>query len=67
MLIFPLLVLTGAYGTVYKAKDLSNAGSIVALKKVKIPLGDEGIPQSTIREIAMLKLLDRHRHPNIVR
>lgn len=56
----------GAYGTVYKAKDKSS-GQIVALKKVRVPLTDDGLPMSTLREIAVLKSLERYEHPNIVR
>ncbi|XP_029163947.1 cyclin-dependent kinase 4-like [Nylanderia fulva] len=56
----------GAYGTVYKAKDKSS-GQIVALKKVRVPLTDDGLPMSTLREIAALKSLERYEHPNIVR
>ncbi|GBP40234.1 Cyclin-dependent kinase 4 [Eumeta japonica] len=58
---------TGAYGTVYKARDLMNPEQIVALKKVKLPLTEDGIPLSTLREIALLRQLNYYRHPNIVR
>nr|CAD7453300.1 unnamed protein product [Timema tahoe] len=61
------LRVAGAYGTVYKAKDLSNNGMIVALKKVRVPLTDDGVPMSTLREISLLKQLDTYEHPNIVR
>nr|CAD7573002.1 unnamed protein product [Timema californicum] len=61
------LIGNGAYGTVYKAKDLSNNGMIVALKKVRVPLTDDGVPMSTLREISLLKQLDTYDHPNIVR
>lgn len=61
------LIGTGAYGTVYKAKDLANNGQIVALKKVRIPLTEDGLPMSTLREISLLKQLERYEHPNIVR
>lgn len=60
------LIGNGAYGTVYKAKDKSS-GQIVALKKVRVPLTDDGLPISTIREITTLKSLERYEHPNIVR
>ncbi|XP_050449697.1 cyclin-dependent kinase 4-like [Cataglyphis hispanica] len=60
------LIGNGAYGTVYKAKDRSS-GQIVALKKVRVPLTDDGLPMSTLREIAALKSLERFEHPNIVR
>lgn len=58
----------GAYGTVYKARDLANSGQIVALKKIRVPLTEDGIPTSTVREIALLRQLDEsYQHPNIVR
>lgn len=56
----------GAYGTVYKAKDLAS-GQVVALKKVRVPITGDGLPPSTLREIAALKQLDRYEHPHIVR
>lgn len=61
------LIGTGAYGTVYKARDLHNGGQIVAMKKVKVALTEDGIPLSTVREIALLRQLEAYRHPNIVR
>lgn len=57
----------GAYGTVYKAKDLANNGQFVALKKVRVPLEEDGVPISTIREISLLKQLTALEHPNVVR
>ncbi|KAG7189131.1 hypothetical protein KM043_008699 [Ampulex compressa] len=60
------LIGNGAYGTVYKAKDL-NSGQVVALKKVRVPLTEDGLPTSTLREIATLKQLERFEHPHIVR
>ena len=58
----------GAYGTVYKARDLKNEGQVVALKKIRIPTStDEGMPMSTIREIAMLKQLEKFEHENIIK
>ncbi|XP_018576012.1 cyclin-dependent kinase 4 [Anoplophora glabripennis] len=56
----------GAYGTVYKAKD-KQTGNDVALKKVCVPLTEDGIPMSTLREIALLRQLNSHDHPNIVK
>jgi serine/threonine protein kinase len=64
---FYFRVTLGAYGTVYKARDLANNGHIVALKKVRVPLTDDGVPMSTLREIALLKQLDQYEHPHIVR
>lgn len=61
------LIGSGAYGTVYKARDLRNNGEIVALKKVRIPLTEEGVPISLLREISVLKNLEIFDHPNVVR
>uniref|UniRef100_A0A182QP23 cyclin-dependent kinase n=1 Tax=Anopheles farauti TaxID=69004 RepID=A0A182QP23_9DIPT len=58
---------TGAYGTVYRARDLKNAGNIVALKKVRVALTEDGVPMATLREIFMLKQLDTFEHPNVVK
>lgn len=57
----------GAYGTVYKARDRKNADQIVALKKVRVALTEDGIPMNTLREIALLKQLEAFKHPNIVK
>ncbi|KPI45417.1 Cyclin-dependent kinase 1 [Cyphellophora attinorum] len=54
----------GTYGVVYKAKDLSNGGRIVALKKIRLEAEDEGVPSTAIREISLLKEMN---DPNIVR
>lgn len=56
----------GAYGMVYKARS-SKSESFVALKKVRIPLTEDGVPIPIIREIALLKQLENFAHPNIVR
>ena len=61
------LIGRGAYGTVFKAQDHQN-DRMVALKRVRVVHnGEDGMPISTIREIAMLKQLDNVEHPNIVR
>lgn len=57
----------GAYGTVYKAKDITQPTKYVALKKVRIPINEDGVPVSILREIALVRQLDRFEHPNIVR
>lgn len=59
------LIGNGAYGTVYKARD-KVSGQVVALKKVRVPLTEDGLPMSTLREIATLKQLERFEHPHIV-
>lgn len=60
------LIGRGAYGTVFRARDRLN-DRMVALKRVKIATTEEGLPVSTIREISMLRLLDKNAHPNVVR
>ena len=54
----------GTYGVVYKAKDLTHPGRIVALKKIRLEAEDEGVPSTAIREISLLKEMN---DPNIVR
>jgi len=58
----------GAYGTVFKARDVENDRT-VALKRVRIVnnTDEKGVPVSTLREITLLKQLDNYSHPNIVR
>lgn len=51
----------------YKGRDLVNKGKFVAMKKIKIPLAQDGVPMTTLREIALLKQLDQQQHPNIVK
>jgi cyclin-dependent kinase len=53
----------GAYGKVVKARD-KHTGRLVAIKQLKTQSTEEGIPQTTLREITFLKDLD---HPNIVK
>lgn len=61
----------GTYGVVYiinikyysyKARD-TETGEIVAEKKIRLEVEEEGIPSTTLREISILKSL---RHKNIV-
>jgi len=54
---------SGSYAVVYRARN-RESGEIVALKKLRFGFDDQGLPPSTLREIALLKEL---RHPNIVR
>ncbi|KAH8021518.1 hypothetical protein HPB51_015914 [Rhipicephalus microplus] len=53
----------GTYGVVYKAKCKAT-NKIVAIKKIRVENGDEGVPATTIREVALLREL---KHENIVR
>lgn len=61
------LIGNGAHGFVYKARDLTDNGKIVAVKKIIVPFSEEGIPMTTIREVAALKRLDLFEHPHVVR
>ncbi|CAB0037338.1 unnamed protein product [Trichogramma brassicae] len=61
-----LLIGDGAYGTVYKAHD-SVTRQVVALKKVRVPCTEDGLPTAVLREIAALKQLDYHESPYIVK
>ncbi|XP_056462435.1 cyclin-dependent kinase 4 [Gadus chalcogrammus] len=56
----------GAYGTVYKARD-TESGKFVALKSVRVQTDQDGLPISTVREVALLKRLEQFDHPNVVR
>ena len=53
----------GAYGRVYKARDIEN-NTYIAMKKMNIDLEREGVPTTTLREVALLKELS---HPYIVK
>ena len=53
----------GTYGVVHKAFDFF-LNREVALKKIKIDHGDEGIPTTAMREIGILRELD---HPGIIK
>lgn len=37
------------------------------MKKIKVPLAQDGVPMTTLREIALLKQLDQQGHPNVVK
>lgn len=52
----------GTYGVVYKAQDIETS-RVVALKKIRLELEDEGIPSTAMREVSIVKEL---KHPNIV-
>jgi cyclin-dependent kinase 2 len=53
----------GAYGVVYRAKEIST-GEMVALKRIRLDSEQDGVPSTAIREISLLKEL---QHVNIVK
>lgn len=58
----------GAYGKVYKARELDEKQRLVAVKKLNIStVPDEGIPQFMIREVALLRKIGYFNHPNVVK
>ena len=58
----------GAYSAVYKGRDRLTEGRYVAMKEVRVTLNsEEGIPMTTVREIGLLRQLDKFEHPNVVR
>jgi serine/threonine protein kinase len=52
-----------SYGVVYKALD-NHSGKLVALKKIRLEVEDEGIPTTALREITLLSNLE---HINVVK
>ncbi|CAM8995242.1 unnamed protein product [Rhodiola kirilowii] len=46
------------YGKVYKAKD-KNSGQLVALKKTRLEMDEEGIPPTALREVSLLQMLSQ--------
>jgi cyclin-dependent kinase len=46
---------------VYKAKDKVNGG-LVALKKTRLEMEEEGVPSTTLREISLLQMLSESNH-----
>lgn len=52
----------GTYGVVYKGIN-KKTGSLVAMKKIKNDIENEGLPATAIREVSLLREL---QHPNIV-
>ena len=52
----------GAYGDVYKSLD-TQTNQIVALKKMKLEVENEGVPSTVIRETSLLRELN---HRNVI-
>lgn len=48
----------GTYGKVYKAKEKST-GQIVALKKTRLEMDEEGVPPTALREVSLLQMLSQ--------
>ena len=53
---------SGSYGDVYRGIN-KNTQQLIAIKKIKSPLCEDGIPVDTLREIVILKNIE---HPNII-
>ena len=53
----------GTYGVVYKGRN-KKTNKLVALKKIRLELAEEGIPSTAVREISLLREL--RDHPNVV-
>eukprot|EP00899_Mesostigma_viride_P021624 jgi/Mesvir1/29463/Mv23038-RA.1 len=46
----------GTYGKVYKAED-NTTGELVALKKTRLEMEEEGVPSTALREVSLLQML----------
>ncbi|XP_010864411.2 cyclin-dependent kinase 4 isoform X3 [Esox lucius] len=58
----------GAYGKVYKGREVNGQQRLVAVKRLNIPRGTEnGIPAFMIREVSLLRKIEYFNHPNIVK
>ncbi|KAG7334759.1 hypothetical protein KOW79_001355 [Hemibagrus wyckioides] len=58
----------GAYGKVYKAREVGHKQRLLAVKKLNISADpDAGIPQFMIREVALLRKIGYFNHPNVVK
>jgi serine/threonine protein kinase len=57
------IIKQGSYGIVYRGYDSSN-NQIIAIKKLKTPIDEDGIQVEPLREVIILRNIS---HPNIVR
>lgn len=48
----------GTYGKVYKAKH-KKTGRLVALKKTRLEMEEEGVPSTALREVSLLQMLSQ--------
>lgn len=51
----------GTYGKVYKAKH-KPSGLLVALKKTRLQMDDDGVPPTALREVSLLHMLSHSIH-----
>ncbi|KAK9842067.1 hypothetical protein WJX81_006793 [Elliptochloris bilobata] len=51
----------GTYGKVYKARE-KNTGRLVALKKTRLEMEEEGVPSTALREVSLLQMLSESNH-----
>lgn len=58
----------GAYGKVYKAREVEGEQRLLAVKKLNVrgSACDSGIPTVMIREVSLLMKMRFFNHPNIV-
>jgi cyclin-dependent kinase len=48
----------GTYGKVYKARH-KKTGRLVALKKTRLDMEEEGVPSTALREVSLLQMLSQ--------
>ena len=51
----------GTYGKVYKARD-KQTNQLVALKKTRLDMEEEGVPSTALREISLLQMLSESKY-----
>ncbi|XP_034567110.1 cyclin-dependent kinase 6 [Notolabrus celidotus] len=59
----------GTYGTVYKAREVGGTQRLLAVKKFNFhgDTTESGIPAFMIREVALLRKMNKFDHPNIIK
>jgi serine/threonine protein kinase len=53
----------GSYGNVYRGINKSSS-ELIAIKKIKTPVSEDGVPVDTLREVTILRNIE---HSNIVK
>ena len=56
----------GTYGIVYKAKYIDRPHELIALKRIRLDLEEEGVPSTAIREISLLENQNSENRENHV-